>query len=155
MKNVNLAFRKALITALSPITYKTKAIPIHEEYLEYTTTKPATFVTVGNQQVECYIILRNQTANDNSAKCVRNDEVSIQVQIYTVFGNNKGGSLTAEEISEVVMNKVSNDGLIGDISIANMGLWRLWVDSYTNLQYNENTNRIWTTIVTLNGTVTQ
>lgn len=154
MINVNLAFRKALVTAMPFIAYKSVNVPVHEEFVQYTTDKPKCILTIGNMQVELYILLQNQTANDDSAKCMRDDIVSIQTMITAVFPANKGGSITTEEISEVLMNTVS-DGFLGQIQVVGGDLWRLWVDSYINLQYDTSTNRVWSTIVTLNGNISQ
>lgn len=154
MINVNLAFRKALVSAMPFVSYKSVNVPVHEEFVQYTNDKPKCMITIGNVQVELYILLQNQTANDDSAKCMRDDVVSIQAMITAVFPANKGGSNTTEEISEILMNTVS-DGLFGKIQIVGGDMWRLWVDSYINLQYDTSTNRVWSTVVTLNGNISQ
>lgn len=154
MINVNLAFRSALVNAMPFVAYSGVNVPVHEEFVQYSDAKPQTYLTIGNMQVEVYILLQNQTANDDSAKCMRDDVVSIQVMITAVFPANKGGSRTTEEISEILMNTVS-DGLFGQIQVVGGDMWRLWVDSYRNLQYDTETNRVWTTIVTLNGNISQ
>lgn len=152
MKNVNLLLRTLLYEAIPFVTYKGTDIYVHEEYVQYSTTKPKVMLQVGNMQVEAYILMLNQTANDNSAKCLRNDEVSIQYRIDVVYPGNKGGSKLSEEISELLMSRIT-DGLISQIE-AN-GLWRLWIDGYRNLNFDTNTSRVWSTVVIVNGSINQ
>lgn len=155
MINVNLAFRSALAQAMPMVQFGLLEVPIFEEYVQYTSTRPKCIATIGNMQVELYILLQNQTANDDSAKCMRNDEVSIQAMITAVFPANKGGSSTTEQISEVLMSMISEDGLFGDITVQGGDLWRLWVDGYRNIQYDTTTNRVWNTVVIINGSISQ
>lgn len=158
MKLPSLAIRQQLATFLAGITYLTKTIPVFEEYVQYTTTKPATFINVGNMQVEVYIILTNQTANDSSnTKCGRKDECSIQIQSYAVFPANKGGSITTEEITQLILDKFyTTDNLNTAFDLPSpFEVMNSEVITIRNTNFNTDTNRIWSTILILNINVNQ
>jgi len=151
MKNVNLAVRKAVIQALVSIPYKMVNIPVYEEYAQPTASRPIATFNVGNMPVQAYVIVQNQTANENTnVKCNRKDEASVQLNINTVFPDNKGGSLTAEEISEVIMLLMPNLTLPTPFYVQ-----KFETVTVRNLNYDTQTNRIWTTVLVLNFTVSQ
>jgi hypothetical protein len=158
MKLPSLAIRQQLVTFLAGITYLTKTIPVFEEYVQYTTTKPETTVMVGNMQVEVYIILTNQTANDASnTKCTRKDECSIQIQAYAVFPANKGGSKTTEEIMQLVLDKFyTADNLNTAFTLSSpFEVINSEVITTGNTNFNTDTNRVWSTISIVNINVNQ
>lgn len=153
MRNTNLAFRTAIINALDAISYNGKNIYPFEEYYQPSGLR----VKAVYANFEAYIIVLNQTLNDNSPKCVRNDEVSIQIQINTVWPAGKGGSKSAEEISELIMNRLfTTDGLFKNITIPEpFGLWKMDVLTVRNMNYDENASRVWVTQLVVTASVTQ
>jgi len=158
MKLVTTPIRSALATLLSGIPFMGKTINAFEEYLQESTTKKKAVFLVGNQSVTAYIILLNQTVNDNSSKCMRNDETSIQVQITTIFPADTGGSFIAEQISDLVLAKLFNvDNMqITAISLPDpFEIWRARFISSRNINYNTDTNRVWITQLTLSFSVNQ
>lgn len=158
MKLPNLAIRKQLVLFLAGIEYKGVTIPVHEEYVQYTTSKPAAFIQVGNMQVEVYIILTNQTANDASnTKCGRKDECSIQIQAYAVFPANKGGSITTEEITQLIMDRLyTGDPLNTSFTLPEpFKMYGSEVITTRNTNFNTDTNRVWSTILIVNFNVNQ
>jgi len=158
MKLVTTPVRSALATLLSGIPFMGKTINAFEEYLQESTTKKKSVLTIGSQQVTAYIILLNQTVNDNSSKCMRNDEASIQVQITTVFPADSGGSLIGEQISDLVLAKLFN---VDNMQITGVNLpgpleiWRARFVSSRNINYNTDTNRVWITQLTLSFSINQ
>ena len=158
MKNVNLALRTAIGLALNDnIVYSGQNIATFEEYLQETDTRKIAKFIEGNRPAEAYIVLLNQTSNDDSAKCMRNDIASIQIQITTVFPANKGGSSTAEKISELVMARLfTEDGLNSTLDLGDdMTAWRGRMEGCINIPYDTNTNRIWITQMIVEYAVTQ
>lgn len=144
MKNVNLAIREAFVSALSVLPYSGVNVPVHEEFVQYTKSKPKAFITVGSDQVEVYVLILNQTSNDQSPKCGRNDATSIQVQICAVFPDNKGGSKTPEQISEVIMSTLFSDNHSTNLTLpAPFHLWKSDLETTVNMQFDTDTNRIW------------
>ena len=158
MKLVTTPVRSALATLLSGIPFMGKTINAFEEYLQESTTKKKSVLTIGSQQVTAYIILLNQTVNDNSSKCMRNDETSIQVQITTVYPPDTGGSLIGEQISDLVLAKLFN---VDNMQITGINLpgpfeiWRARFVSSRNINYNTDTNRVWVTQLTLSFSINQ
>jgi len=158
MKLVTTPIRSALATLLSGIPFMGKTINSFEEYLQESTTKKKAVLTVGSQQVTAYIILLNQTVNDNSSKCLRNDEASIQVQVTTVFPADAGGSLVAEQIADLVLARlfdVDNMQITGINLPEQFEIWRARFISSRNINYNTDTNRVWITQLTLSFSVNQ
>lgn len=157
MKNPNLYIRTALATRLSTLSYLGTDIPVYEEYVQETTSRPKAILTIGNMQVEAYVILLNQTMNDNSSKCMRNDLCGIQVQICTVFIGAKGGSKTAELISEEVLALLFDaDGLYSSIEVAEpLNSWIGEVVTIQNLNFDEQNSRTWITQLVLEYGITQ
>lgn len=153
MKNPNLAFRKAIVSAIDNIDFKNGKVRTFEEQLLETSSKKKLVVS----GVEYYIILLNQTSNDLSAKCIRNDEVSIQIQITSVFPNNKGGSQDAELISDLVMTRLfSNDGLNGIIPTPNdFELWKLDQEGIVNITFDSENTKTWIVQLLVTGQMTQ
>ncbi len=157
MKNVNLAIRTAIATALNNIVYNTVKIGVFEEYVQETTNNKMGIITVGGVPVNAYIILLNQTSNDNSPKCGRNDLCSIQIQIKTEWPASKGGSKMGEEISELVYSALfTEDGKFTTLTLPNgLSLWRGVMDGTINLNYDGNSSRTWITQLILNLEVSQ
>lgn len=158
MKLPSLAIRKQLATFLAGMTYLGKTIPVFEEYVQYTTTKPETKVLVGNMPIEIYILLQNQTANDSSnTKCGRKDECSIQIQAYAVYPANKGGSVVTEEMMQLVIDRLyTTDNLNTAFTLpAPFKVINSEVITTRNTNFNTDTNRIWSTILILNLNVSQ
>lgn len=158
MKNVNLAIRKALVAALSAVPYKGVNIPVFEEYVQETPNKKIAVIQSGTMPVQCYAIIQNQVSNENTnSKCNRRDEATLQININTVFPDNKGGSLTAEEISEVILSILyTNDNFKTSLVLPEpFYVQTSEVITVRNLQYENDTNRIWTTVLVLNFTVSQ
>lgn len=157
MKNPNLALREALALRLSTLSLASTAIPIFEEFVEETATKKKAKITIGNMQVEAYCVLLNQTTNNDSAKCARNDLASVQIQCVTVFPANKGGSKTSELISEKVMALlIDESGLFNTLVLEEpFSAWRGELVNIVNIPFNENNSRAWATQLILEYAITQ
>lgn len=156
MKITTLPFRTAIVQALDThVLYQSTSIRVWEEYVMETENKR--IVTL-NQGCQAYIILLNQTSNeDNSNKCNRNTNDSIQIQINTVWPAGKGGSKTAEEISNVVLSllfptTVKNTDL--DLG-ADLQLWRSQLVSSININYDGDSSRTWITQLIIEGWISQ
>lgn len=153
MQITTLPYRTAIVTALNNVVYQTKRIPVYEEYLQPTESNK---IAMLSGSVEAYIILLNQTSNNNSPKCHRNNEDSIQIQITTVFPAGKGGSKIAEEISNVVLGILFPlEHYKSNISIENMDVWKSELIGSRNINYNLNASRVWITQLTLVSNISQ
>jgi len=158
MKIVSLPYRTAISEALNGhVVYSGIGIPTYEEYVQVTASRPIGYVPKGTEEVGCYIILLNQTSNDNSAKCTRNDDVSIQAQITTEWTSNKGGSKLAEEIAELVVNRLFDaDGLFNILTLDEpLSLWKGELESIQNINYDLTSSRVWITQLLITGSITQ
>lgn len=158
MKVVSLPLRTAFFNKLnSGITYLGKSIFTFEDYLQETSTRKKAILQVGTMTVEAYIILLNQTENDNSNKCRKNDQASIQVQINTIFPSGKGGSQQAEEIGNLVYEKLFPvNNLKADIILPTpFHCWKSVKQGARNLNYDTETSRAWIHQITFNNWISQ
>lgn len=157
MKGVDLPLRKAYVLALSNLTYKGVKIPVYEEKATPTTNRPFANIPYGNTTVQAYIVLLNQTSNDNSSKCIRNDQASIQVQITTVWPQDKGGSLMAEEISDLVTAELFDESGLFNLMVlpTPFEIWKGVLEGARNMPYETETNSVWVRQLILNNWITQ
>lgn len=155
MQTPSLALRTSLYASLQGIVYNTKTIPVYEE--KVSTTPPVAVVTIGGVQVQCYIILLNQTENDDSPKCHKNDACSIQIQINTVFPFTKGGSKTAEGIENLVYAKLfpTSSLMTGLVLPSPFTLWKSVKQGSRSIQYDTETNSVWTRQITFSLWIAQ
>lgn len=93
--------RQQYILALGNLVYKNVVIPVKDEaYYGDGASLP---------EGRAYIILTNQTSNQGiDNKCTKNYLASIQVHIVTKFNPNSGGTVTSEEISALVLNRIKD-----------------------------------------------
>lgn len=156
MKITTLPFRTSLIQALDThVLYDGTSIRVWEEYVMETDTKR--IVTLSNG-CQAYIILLNQTSQEaRSNKCNRNNNDSIQIQINTVWPAGKGGSKTAEEIAQVVLNLLFPSNVKNtDLSLSNgLSIWKSELLSSRNINYDGNSSRVWICQLILESWISQ
>lgn len=143
MKSATLAVRTAFIQRLQDnVIYAGVTLPVREELLD---SKTPVTVTYGAAKPQAYILVHNQTANDISAKCMRSDECSIQVQINTLFPKGHGGSKLAEQISELVFDQLFpvNDLDAGLVSVDGTHIYKSTLESNRNISYDTDTHTVW------------
>lgn len=157
MQEVSLSLRIAYFNKLQGITYLGKPIPVYEEFVQETVGNMKAKLTIGNMTVEAYIILLNQTENDNSPKCHRNDECSIQIQVTTVWPSDKGGSMHAEKIMNLVYDKLfPTSSIDADLTIESpFKIWKKVKIGGRPINYDTDTNRVWIKTITMNNWVSQ
>lgn len=105
MVEVAPLLRKAYVAKLAVVQYLNKSIPVWDTY-----EKSSVTITDGNLTFKAYILLKDITINDDSPKCMNNEDVSIQVQVVTVFNANTGESLYSETIGQRVLEALDPTG---------------------------------------------
>lgn len=154
MQNINLAIRQAVLNAINPIVYQTKSIYSFADYVLPSTSKP--IALIGTMQA--YIILLNQNSNLNDQnKCNRNDSASIQIQVTTKFPSGTGGSTQAEQIAELILNKLyPNNNKFMLISLPSpLYVWKSQVELVKNLNYDDEIGRTFITQLVISCQVSQ
>lgn len=154
MQNINLAIRAAVLNAINPILFQGKNIYTHADYLQASSSKP--IAVIGTMQA--YIILLNQNANLNDInKCNRNDQASLQIQVTTKFPSGTGGSTQAEQIAELILNKLYPvDKKHMAITLqAPLSLWKSQVELVKNLNYDDEVGRTFITQIVISCQVSQ
>lgn len=156
MQITTLPFRTALVQALDThVLYQSTSIRVWEEYVMETDTKR--IVTLNNG-CQAYIILLNQTSNEaRSNKCNRNNNDSIQIQITTVWPAGKGGSKTAEEIAQIVLNLLFPSNVKNtDLTLSNgLSMWKSELLGSRNIPYDGDSSRTWITQLILESWISQ
>ena len=157
MQTPSLALRTSLYSALQGIIYKTKTIPIYEEKVNPGLLSSIVNVTVGGIDVQCYIILLNQTENDDSPKCHKNDACSIQIQINTIWPKTKGGSKSAEEIENLVYAKLfPTSNLMTGLTLPSpFKVWKSVKQGSMAIQYDTETSSVWVRQITFSLWISQ
>lgn len=157
MIDVNLPLRVGYIQATNNIMYRGVKIPFYEEYAQPTSLKPIALVTDSGIQVECYVIVLNQTQNDASPKCMRNDECSIQLQVTTRWPKLKGGSKMSSEISNLILAQLfTPDGLFSTIELSGgLKAWKGRLMSARPISYTDENYAVWITQLIITNSVSQ
>jgi len=92
------------MTKLDVISYLGVEIPLDDENL----TQPKALLPIGNSTgVEAWVLLTNQTLQDDSSKCCVNQNTQLQLHIYTEFsagaGSNSGSYTHADNIAGIIL----------------------------------------------------
>jgi hypothetical protein len=154
MRSVSQPFRKALFNRLNAaITYRGVVIPICEEYLN---TRAAILKIGNNQQVTAWIQLQNQNSENDSPKCMRNDTASIQLQARVSFNANSGNYEEAENIMDLVLARIFTGPNSFELPIEEgFHISRITKESDRNINFQDNTARIWMKNITLQASISQ
>lgn len=152
MKGVSFPFRKAVVDRIGVITYRGVNIPVWSEYMNGERAN----INVGNNiPVTAWIRLLNQTADDDSPKCQRQDMATIQIQVQVSYNANSGNYEHSENIMDLVLDKLFN-GNSGDVDIeSGFHISELDKISERNLNYQDNSNRIYMTMAIIRCRITQ
>lgn len=153
MKQPLRPFRTSIYSKLlGAIIYRGIVIPIGDEY----SNKNQADINVGNNQpVKAWIKLSNETADDDSPKCLRTDLVSIQIMVQVEFNANSGNAEHGESIMDLILERLFN-GNTGDILLeADFSINCMKLAGTRNLNYQNDTSRVWATVATITAQVSQ
>lgn len=155
MKEVKHLLRKAYYDVLKDIKFDGKPLQVVQNYLP---TKDIinTFKVDSSPQGQAYIVMSNQTVNDDSPKCLINQNASIQLDIVTVMPSTGGSTLLAEKITDKVFELLfPNGGNEMNISIPDMHVWRSWLVSSRTIEEVTPSNLIYRNILIFNHSINQ
>lgn len=153
MIDIKPLLRKAYIDKLAGLTYLAQSVPVDHEYL---TSEPAVLPVGNSTLIEAYVIINNQTVNDNSYKCGINQSSSLQLAVTTVFNANSGNSLHSELIANEIFALLftENEKRIY-FDTEGLGVWRAWLESSRVIVEETKDKRIFRNILIFNHSVTQ
>lgn len=154
MRSVSQPYRKAIFQRLQgAIIYKGVVIPVCEEYLN---TRAAVLPVGNNQPVTAWIQIQNQNSEDDSAKCMRTDSASIQLQVRVSYNANSGNYEETENIMDLVLQRIFTGINTFTLPIEDgFHISRLTKESDRNVNFQDNTARIWMKNVTLLASISQ
>lgn len=101
MKDATTQLRTYYYNTLQGITYMGDAVPVYDNQVN-DTVAPFT----RDSPPDRYIVITNQNSADESAKCGFQERHTIQVNCYTVFAADNGGFQDAEQINQMVKERI-------------------------------------------------
>jgi hypothetical protein len=141
MRSTSKPFRTSVYDAIKNVTYLGELIPVASEYANST---PAILNIGNNKQAKAWIQLTNQTSDDNSPKCHRNDLNSIQIQVRVAYNANSGSYEHAENIADLILEILFPIGNEFEMPIESpFHVWNMSKESERNINYQDSTDRIW------------
>lgn len=134
------------------ITYNGVNISVWTEF----SNGPTADIHVGNSApVKAWIRLLNQTADDDSPKCQRQDMATIQIQVQVSFNANSGSYEHSERIMDIILEKLFS-GNSGVVEIED-GFHISELDKISErlINFQDNSNRIYMSSVTIRCRISQ
>lgn len=153
MKIASLLLRQSYIDALSSLSYHGVSIPVFDEYVISGYQLPVIPIST-YLQPKAYVLVKNQTVNDASLKCGINQNMSLQLDVVTVYDSDSGGFKLSELIAQKICNLIFTSNKL-NISNVELNIWKGVLESTTNISEESQTNRIYRTVLLLNHTVQQ
>lgn len=153
MLEVKQLLRKAYLDKLTGLSYQNIPIPIGEEFF---TGTPALLTTGQAASIKMYVVIQNQTINDDSPKCNANQTATLQLDINTIFPSNSGNSAHADLIGQAIFDLLftTNSKFI-DFTIPGVAVWRAWLESSRTIVQDDNTNRTFRNILLFSHSISQ
>jgi hypothetical protein len=151
MKTASLLLRESYISLFQNYEYNGVSIPFFDEYVSPSIALPQIQIST-YLAPKCYVLITNQTTNDASLKCYRNENLSLQLDVTTIYDANSGGFKLAELIANDILEKL----FIGQqIQLTNneLNIWRGWLESSPNISEETQTSRIFRKILVLNHSI--
>lgn len=151
MIEISHLLRKAYLDALAGLELEATPIPVFDEYVD------PNIGTASLSNCTAHVAIQNQTVNDASLKCGTNQSATLQLDIVTEFPINSGGFLTAELISNEILQILFPDGgkTIALEPVADIKVWRGWLESARNIPMETSTHKIYRRVLILQHSVTQ
>lgn len=149
--------RKAILQKLNSVTYLGETIPFDDENL----TKPVAKLPIGNAMgVDAYVLLRNQTVQDDSPKCSVSQNTQIQLDVITWFANGGGANtgnyahadLISSEILQILFPFAPNKI---DLNIPEAQIWGGSLVSSRHIMEDHAEGRYYRNILNINIGVKQ
>jgi hypothetical protein len=151
MELASLAIREAYKAYLPYLPFMGYQIPIFDEFVNPSTILP--IISLGNYlNPKAYIIMTNMTTYDASFKCDDNQNISIHLDINTMFDPNSGGYKLAEQIAGELKSKLFVNRIF-QVTAPNINIWRTLVEGEPNIKETNVTNHIFRKILIINHSV--
>lgn len=107
MREIATDIRKAIITAISPLTLSGTTIPVHDSEL------PVGIVPALYLGSQAYVLITDQNeAETTNNDCSIRQNATFQISIVTKFPQGNGGKKLSENISNAIQQKMTLDYLI-------------------------------------------
>lgn len=157
MIDVFLPVRQAVIEQLATLEYLGVSIPVDDENL----TKPKGILSVGTPPVNAWVLIQNQTMQDNSGQCCINQDVQLQIDVVTEFitgtGSNSGNFTHADNIADEILALLF-DGCSNQSTLEldpGLNMWRQWRSGGTHLMVEFSNSRLYRNIILMSFSVQQ
>lgn len=155
MIEVKHLLRKAYGNKLSTLSFNGMAVQVFQNYLP-SNFKNNTYAIDGQPNGSAYVIIQNQTVDDDSTKCGVNQNSSIQLDVVTKYPATGGSTLLSELITNQIFALLyPNGGQKMDLSITGVNLWRSWLVGSRTIEETTNDSKIFRNILIFNHSIQQ
>lgn len=155
MIEVKHLLRKAYYDKLSTLSFNNMAVQVFQNYLP-SNFKGQTFSIDGVPHGQAYVIIQNQTVDDDSTKCVVNQNSSLQLDVVTKYVATGGSTLLSELITNEIFELLyPNGGQQMDLSLSEANLWRAWLVGSRTIEETTQDSKIFRNILIFNHTIQQ
>jgi hypothetical protein len=117
MRDIATDIRKAIISAISPLTLSGVTLPV------YDTELPPSVNPANYQGSAAFVLITDQNeAETTNNDCSIRQNATFQINIVTKFAQGNGGKLLSENISNAIQLKMNLDDLVlpGDLQAVNI-----------------------------------
>jgi hypothetical protein len=102
MREIATDIRKAIITAISPLTLSGVTLPVYDSEL------PPTILPANYQNSAAYVLITDQNETETTNNdCTIRQNATFQISIVTKFPQGSGGKKLSENISNAIQQKMT------------------------------------------------
>lgn len=133
MREIATDIRKAIITAISPLTLSGTTIPVHDSEL------PVGIVPAIYLGSQAYVLITDQNeAETTNNDCSIRQNATFQISIVTKFPQGNGGKKLSENISNAIQQKMTLQYLILPADLQTINIRK----NFSRVQIEQGTSQI-------------
>lgn len=133
MRDIATDIRKAVITAISPLTLSGVTLPVYDSEL------PPTILPANYQNSAAYVLITDQNETETTNNdCTIRQNVTFQLSIVTKFPQGSGGKKLSENISNAIQQKMTLQYLTLPIDLQAINIRK----NFSRVQIEQGTSQI-------------
>jgi hypothetical protein len=133
MREIATDIRKAIITAISPLTLSGVTLPVYDSEL------PPTINPANYQNSAAYVLITDQNETETTNNdCTIRQNATFQISIITKFPQGSGGKKLSENISNAIQQKMTLQYLTLPIDLQAINIRK----NFSRVQIEQGTSQI-------------
>lgn len=133
MRDIATDIRKAIITAISPLTLSGVTLPVYDSEL------PPTINPANYQNSAAYVLITDQNETETTNNdCTIRQNATFQISIVTKFPQGSGGKKLSENISNAIQQKMTLQYLTLPIDLQAINIRK----NFSRVQIEQGTSQI-------------